>query len=205
MLASRQLVRLAAPSIRAYATVKRSTNLAPPADESIETAPPPIPMSSAPLYNPDAEPALHASQSRVLLLDRVTPRPPARALTPSPRNAVGYPALSSASRQLRNPKGWWDNQERVNFGEPVRTNRALDTKSTRSLTRSRSRSRSPRTTTSRACGHQTSTRSSPRPPCPSSSSCLAQSASLPLPSTRCAPSPTLSVALPLSFGNGRSN
>jgi NADH dehydrogenase (ubiquinone) 1 beta subcomplex subunit 8 len=34
---------------------------------------------------------------------------------------VGYPALSSASRQLRNPKGWWDNQERVNFGEPVRT------------------------------------------------------------------------------------
>lgn len=33
---------------------------------------------------------------------------------------MGYPALSSASRQLRNPKGWWDNQERVNFGEPVR-------------------------------------------------------------------------------------
>ncbi|KWU44201.1 hypothetical protein RHOSPDRAFT_34214 [Rhodotorula sp. JG-1b] len=95
MLASRQLVRVAAPSIRAYATVKRTTNVAPPAEESMETAPPPIPMSSAPLYNPDAEPALHA---------------------------MGYPALSSASRQLRNPKGWWDNQERVNFGEPVPEN-----------------------------------------------------------------------------------
>jgi hypothetical protein len=63
MLASRQLVRAAAPSIRAYATVKRTTNVAPPAEESMETAPPPIPVSSAPLYNPDAEPALHASQS----------------------------------------------------------------------------------------------------------------------------------------------
>lgn len=65
MLASRQLVRAAAPSIRAYATVKRTTNVAPPAEESMETAPPPIPVSSAPLYNPDAEPALHASKCPV--------------------------------------------------------------------------------------------------------------------------------------------
>ncbi|BGP54324.1 hypothetical protein JCM8202_000756 [Rhodotorula sphaerocarpa] len=95
MLARQQLVRLAAPAQRAYATAVRRTNAQPEPEESLETAPPPIPASTAPQYNPDHEPALHA---------------------------MGYPALSGASRQLRNPKGWWDNQERVNFGEPVPEN-----------------------------------------------------------------------------------
>lgn len=32
---------------------------------------------------------------------------------------LDYPLLSSASRQLRSPKGYWDSQERANFDEPV--------------------------------------------------------------------------------------
>ncbi|KAI5477110.1 NADH dehydrogenase (ubiquinone) 1 beta subcomplex 8 [Pseudohyphozyma bogoriensis] len=35
---------------------------------------------------------------------------------------LNYPKLSEQSRQLRNPKGWWDVQERVNFDEPVPLN-----------------------------------------------------------------------------------
>ncbi|GAA5879765.1 hypothetical protein JCM3774_000180 [Rhodotorula dairenensis] len=95
MFAARQLVRRAPEAVRTYAAVSRTVSVPQPQEESLETAPPPIPMSNAPQYNPDVEPALHA---------------------------MGYPALSSASRQLRSPKGWWDNQERVNFGEPVPEN-----------------------------------------------------------------------------------
>jgi hypothetical protein len=32
----------------------------------------------------------------------------------------GYPELPYVSLQRRVPKGWWDNQERRNFGETVR-------------------------------------------------------------------------------------
>lgn len=34
--------------------------------------------------------------------------------------AMGYPKLTEDSRQLRCPRGWWDRQDRVNFGEAVR-------------------------------------------------------------------------------------
>ncbi|BGP46624.1 hypothetical protein JCM10450v2_002471 [Rhodotorula kratochvilovae] len=60
-----------------------------------DAAPPPVPLSKAPLYDQDREPALAA---------------------------MGYPELSRDSRQLRSPRGWWDNQERVRFGEPVPEN-----------------------------------------------------------------------------------
>ncbi|SCZ98916.1 BZ3500_MvSof-1268-A1-R1_Chr3-1g05706 [Microbotryum saponariae] len=33
---------------------------------------------------------------------------------------MGYPKLYTTSRQLRSPRGWWDNQERINFGEPAK-------------------------------------------------------------------------------------
>lgn len=58
-----------------------------------DASPPPIPATKAPMYDPDREPALAQ---------------------------IGYPELSRDSRQLRSPKGWWDNQERIQFGEPVR-------------------------------------------------------------------------------------
>ncbi|ORY82333.1 hypothetical protein BCR35DRAFT_303720 [Leucosporidium creatinivorum] len=32
---------------------------------------------------------------------------------------MAYPKLYTTSRQLRSPRGWWDTQERINFGEPV--------------------------------------------------------------------------------------
>ncbi|KAK4050092.1 hypothetical protein OIV83_003663 [Microbotryomycetes sp. JL201] len=32
---------------------------------------------------------------------------------------MAYPKLYTESRQLRNPRGWWDSQERIQFGEPV--------------------------------------------------------------------------------------
>lgn len=38
---------------------------------------------------------------------------------------LDYPLLSSASRQLRSPKGYWDSQERANFDEPVPENEDL--------------------------------------------------------------------------------
>ncbi|GAA6051491.1 hypothetical protein JCM3770_004559 [Rhodotorula araucariae] len=60
-----------------------------------DVAPPPVPLNKAPLYDPDREPALAA---------------------------LGYPELSRDSRQLRPARGWWDNQERVQFGEPVPEN-----------------------------------------------------------------------------------
>lgn len=56
------------------------------------TSPPPYPAVKSSLYDPDQEPALAD---------------------------LGYPKLSTASRQTRQPKGWWDTQERINFGEPV--------------------------------------------------------------------------------------
>jgi len=56
------------------------------------TAPPPYPAVKSSLYDPDQEPQLAD---------------------------LGYPKLSTQSRQLRSPKGWWDTQERINFGEPV--------------------------------------------------------------------------------------
>ena len=33
---------------------------------------------------------------------------------------LGFPKIKEVNRQERNPLGWWDNQERTNFGEPVR-------------------------------------------------------------------------------------
>ncbi|GAA5856297.1 hypothetical protein JCM9279_006412 [Rhodotorula babjevae] len=60
-----------------------------------DVSPPPIPANKAPLYDPDREPALAQ---------------------------IGYPELSRDSRQLRSPKGWWDNQERIQFGEPLPEN-----------------------------------------------------------------------------------
>lgn len=80
MLARTALRRAAA--LRTYATSAASP----------DTAPPPVPATKAPLYDPDREPALAA---------------------------LGYPHLSHDSRQLRPAKGWWDNQERIHFGEPV--------------------------------------------------------------------------------------
>ncbi|GAA5997213.1 hypothetical protein JCM5350_004173 [Sporobolomyces pararoseus] len=59
------------------------------------TSPPPYPAVKSQLYDPDQEPALAD---------------------------LGYPKLSRDSRQLRNPRGWWDTQERINFGEPVPEN-----------------------------------------------------------------------------------
>ncbi|KAK4058310.1 hypothetical protein OIO90_000467 [Microbotryomycetes sp. JL221] len=32
---------------------------------------------------------------------------------------MAYPKVYTESRQLRNPRGWWDTQERIQFGEPV--------------------------------------------------------------------------------------
>ncbi|GAA5892798.1 hypothetical protein JCM5296_006009 [Sporobolomyces johnsonii] len=65
------------------------------ATSSPATAPPPYPAVKTSTYDPDEEPALAA---------------------------MGYPKLPEQSRQLRSPRGWWDNQERVNFGEPVPEN-----------------------------------------------------------------------------------
>ena len=62
------------------------------ATSALATAPPPYPAVKSSLYDPDQEPALAD---------------------------LGYPKLSTQSRQLRSPKGWWDTQERINFGEPV--------------------------------------------------------------------------------------
>ncbi|GAA5821331.1 hypothetical protein JCM10212_006782, partial [Sporobolomyces blumeae] len=59
------------------------------------TSPPPYPAVKSASYDPDLEPALAD---------------------------LAYPKLSSQSRQLRNPRGWWDTQERINFGEPVPEN-----------------------------------------------------------------------------------
>ncbi|GAA5929611.1 uncharacterized protein JCM15063_004202 [Sporobolomyces koalae] len=59
------------------------------------TAPPPYPAVKSQLYDPDQEPALAD---------------------------LGYPKLSTDSRQLRSPRGWWDTQERIQFGEPVPEN-----------------------------------------------------------------------------------
>ncbi|GAA5839070.1 hypothetical protein JCM5353_008723 [Sporobolomyces roseus] len=59
------------------------------------TSPPPYPAVKSSLYDPDQEPALAD---------------------------LGYPKLSTASRQTRQPKGWWDTQERINFGEPLPEN-----------------------------------------------------------------------------------
>jgi NADH dehydrogenase (ubiquinone) 1 beta subcomplex subunit 8 len=41
--------------------------------------------------------------------------------------AMGYPKMYSESRQYRNPLQYWDKQERVNFGEPVRPLHSLRT------------------------------------------------------------------------------
>ncbi|GAA5978958.1 hypothetical protein JCM21900_001325, partial [Sporobolomyces salmonicolor] len=65
------------------------------ATSSPATSPPPYPAVKTGTYDPDEEPALAA---------------------------MGYPKLSGQSRQLRDPRGWWDMQERVNFGEPVPEN-----------------------------------------------------------------------------------
>ncbi|GAA6044124.1 hypothetical protein JCM8097_004719 [Rhodosporidiobolus ruineniae] len=62
------------------------------------TAPPPIPLTKSAPYDPDREPALAA---------------------------MGYPELPRESRQLRQPRGWWDMQERLNFGEPIPENEDL--------------------------------------------------------------------------------
>lgn len=34
---------------------------------------------------------------------------------------LDYPKLPTTSRQARNPLGWWDTQERINFDEPVQS------------------------------------------------------------------------------------
>ncbi|GAA6024749.1 hypothetical protein JCM10207_008884 [Rhodosporidiobolus poonsookiae] len=62
------------------------------------TAPPPYPAVKTEPYDPDTEPALAA---------------------------MNYPKLSRDSRQLRQPRGWWDAQERLNFGEPLPENEDL--------------------------------------------------------------------------------
>ncbi|KAK4704338.1 NADH dehydrogenase (ubiquinone) 1 beta subcomplex subunit 8, partial [Phenoliferia sp. Uapishka_3] len=61
---------------------------------STAASPPPLPSSAA-TYDPEEDPQLAA---------------------------MGYPKLSTASRQTRGPYGWWDMQERVQFGEPVPEN-----------------------------------------------------------------------------------
>ncbi|KAL8276607.1 hypothetical protein RQP46_010956 [Phenoliferia psychrophenolica] len=58
-------------------------------------APPPPTLTPATTYDPEEDPQLAG---------------------------MGYPKLSTASRQTRSPYGWWDSQERVNFGEPVPEN-----------------------------------------------------------------------------------
>lgn len=90
--------------------------------------PPPSPQSTAMLSS------ITRTLPRASLLARSTrayatslpPPPPVPAGTPSydpsldPQLAgLNYPQLSTESRQARSPRGWWDQQERVNFGEPV--------------------------------------------------------------------------------------
>ncbi|KAM0754716.1 hypothetical protein T439DRAFT_321754 [Meredithblackwellia eburnea MCA 4105] len=58
-------------------------------------APAPAPPSGLPSYDPQEDPQLAG---------------------------FNYPKLSTASRQTRNPLGWWDIQERVQFNEPVPEN-----------------------------------------------------------------------------------
>ncbi|GAA5891230.1 hypothetical protein JCM6882_004629 [Rhodosporidiobolus microsporus] len=65
---------------------------------SAESVPPPVPANSAPQYDADLEPALHN---------------------------MGYPKLPRDSRQTRQPRGWWDMQERLNYGEPLAENEDL--------------------------------------------------------------------------------
>lgn len=59
----------------------------------VDVNPFPVPPTSAPLHNPEFDPQLAG---------------------------MAYPNLSTDSRQLRSPRGWWDSQERITFGEAVR-------------------------------------------------------------------------------------
>jgi NADH dehydrogenase (ubiquinone) 1 beta subcomplex subunit 8 len=73
-------------------SIVRAATRASYATSAPATSPPPYPAVKSGLYDPDQEPALAD---------------------------LGYPKLSRDSRQLRSPRGWWDTQERINFGEPV--------------------------------------------------------------------------------------
>ena len=111
---------------------------------------------------------------------------------------LDYPLLSTASRQLRKPTGYWDSQERVNFDEPVsRPLYAFPRRNSLCFSPFPPRSRPfvtlllptisplcrdcircPKTKTSSQCGPPTSTASPPSPPSPSSSPPLLSSPSL---------------------------